>query len=66
MKNPTPSDGNAACRLSRGGWLMAVALPWTSRALVRAIAFRDVQVGRFLLEGTPRVVGSMYRGSSVR
>ena len=35
-------------------------------ALVRSGAFRDVQVERFLLEGTPRIVGSMYRGVAVR
>ena len=32
-------------------------------ALVKSGAFRDVQVERFLLERTPRIVGSMYRGS---
>jgi ubiquinone/menaquinone biosynthesis C-methylase UbiE len=31
-------------------------------ALVRSGAFREVQVERSLLESTPRIVGSMYRG----
>jgi ubiquinone/menaquinone biosynthesis C-methylase UbiE len=35
-------------------------------ALVRAGPFRQVQVERFLLESTPRIVGSMYRGVAVR
>jgi ubiquinone/menaquinone biosynthesis C-methylase UbiE len=35
-------------------------------ALVRSEAFRDVQVERFLLDRTPRIVGSMYRGVAVR
>ncbi|HKI20509.1 MAG TPA: class I SAM-dependent methyltransferase, partial [Isosphaeraceae bacterium] len=35
-------------------------------ALVRSGAFREVQVERFLLESTPRIVGSMYRGVAVR
>jgi ubiquinone/menaquinone biosynthesis C-methylase UbiE len=35
-------------------------------ALVRSGAFRDVQVERFLLDGTPRIAGSMYRGIAVR
>jgi ubiquinone/menaquinone biosynthesis C-methylase UbiE len=35
-------------------------------ALVRSGAFRDVQVQRFLLERTPRLGGSMYRGVAVR
>jgi ubiquinone/menaquinone biosynthesis C-methylase UbiE len=35
-------------------------------ALVRSGAFRDVQVERFLLDRTPRIVGSMYRGVAVR
>ena len=35
-------------------------------ALVRSGAFREVQVERFLLEGTPRIVGSMYRGVAVK
>ena len=35
-------------------------------SLVKSGAFRDVQVERFLLDRTPRVVGSMYRGIAVR
>jgi ubiquinone/menaquinone biosynthesis C-methylase UbiE len=35
-------------------------------ALVRSGTFRDVRVERFLLERTPRIVGSMYRGMAVR
>jgi ubiquinone/menaquinone biosynthesis C-methylase UbiE len=35
-------------------------------ALVRSGAFREVQVERFLLEGTPRIVGSMYRGVAAK
>ena len=35
-------------------------------ALVRAGAFREVQVEKFQLERTPRLVGSMYRGVAVR
>jgi ubiquinone/menaquinone biosynthesis C-methylase UbiE len=35
-------------------------------ALVRSGAFRDVGVERFLLDDTPRIVGSMYRGVAVR
>jgi ubiquinone/menaquinone biosynthesis C-methylase UbiE len=35
-------------------------------ALVRSGGFREVQVARFLLERTPRLVGSMYRGVAVR
>ena len=34
--------------------------------LVRSEAFREIRVKRFLLEGTPRIVGSMYRGVAVR
>ena len=35
-------------------------------ALVRSGPFREVTVERFLLEATPRIVGSMYRGVAVR
>jgi len=35
-------------------------------ALIRTGPFGDVQVERFLLENTPRVVGSMYRGVAVK
>ena len=35
-------------------------------ALVRSGPFREVRVERFLLEGTPRIVGSMYRGVAVK
>jgi ubiquinone/menaquinone biosynthesis C-methylase UbiE len=35
-------------------------------ALVRSGAFRDVRVERFLLDRTPRIMGSMYRGVAVR
>ena len=35
-------------------------------ALVRSGPFQQVRVERFLLEGTPRIVGSMYRGVAVR
>jgi ubiquinone/menaquinone biosynthesis C-methylase UbiE len=35
-------------------------------ALVRSGAFRDVRVERFLLDRTPRIVGSMYRGVAER
>jgi ubiquinone/menaquinone biosynthesis C-methylase UbiE len=35
-------------------------------ALVRSGVFRDVEVERFLLERTPRIAGSMYRGVAVR
>ncbi|WP_152054344.1 class I SAM-dependent methyltransferase [Tautonia marina] len=31
-------------------------------AVVRGQPFREVEVERFLLEGTPRLLGSMYRG----
>jgi ubiquinone/menaquinone biosynthesis C-methylase UbiE len=35
-------------------------------ALIRKGPFREVQVERFLLESTPRIVGSMYRGVAVK
>ena len=35
-------------------------------ALVRSGSFREVQLGRFQLERTPRLVGSMYRGVAVK
>ena len=35
-------------------------------ALVRSGAFRDVQVERFLLDRTPRIVGSMFRGMAAK
>ena len=35
-------------------------------ALIRTGPFGDVRVERFLLENTPRVVGSMYRGVAVK
>ena len=35
-------------------------------ALVRSGAFRDVRVERFLLDRTPRIVGSMYRGMAMK
>ena len=35
-------------------------------ALVRSGPFQEVRVERFLLEGTPRIVGSMYRGVAVK
>ena len=35
-------------------------------ALIRKGPFREVQVERFLLESTPRIVGSMYRGVDVK
>jgi ubiquinone/menaquinone biosynthesis C-methylase UbiE len=35
-------------------------------ALIRGKAWAKVQVERFLLEGTPRIVGSMYRGAAVK
>ena len=35
-------------------------------ALIRKGPFREVQVERFLLESTPRIVGSMYRGLAVK
>jgi ubiquinone/menaquinone biosynthesis C-methylase UbiE len=35
-------------------------------ALIRSRAWDKVRVERFLLEGTPRIVGSMYRGVAVR
>jgi ubiquinone/menaquinone biosynthesis C-methylase UbiE len=35
-------------------------------ALVRSGGFRDVRVERFLLDGTSRLVGSMYQGVAVR
>jgi ubiquinone/menaquinone biosynthesis C-methylase UbiE len=31
-------------------------------AVVRSVAFRDVRFERFLLDHTPRIMGSMYRG----
>ena len=34
--------------------------------LVRSGAFRDVHVERFLLDRTPRVVGSIYRGVALK
>jgi ubiquinone/menaquinone biosynthesis C-methylase UbiE len=34
--------------------------------LVRSGAFKDVEVERFLLDRTPRVTGSMYRGVAVK
>ena len=41
---------------------------WTVdiEALVRSGPFSEVKVERFLLEGTPRIVGSMYRGVAVK
>ena len=35
-------------------------------ALIRKGQFREIRVERFLLEGTPRIVGSMYRGAAVK
>ena len=35
-------------------------------ALVRSGPFLQVRVERFLLKGTPRIVGSMYRGAAVK
>ncbi len=35
-------------------------------ALIRKGPFREVQVERFLLESTPRIVGSIYRGVAVK
>jgi ubiquinone/menaquinone biosynthesis C-methylase UbiE len=35
-------------------------------SLVRSGSFRDVRIERFLLEGTPRIVGSMYRGVAMK
>ncbi len=35
-------------------------------ALIRRGAWHEVRVERFLLEGTPRIVGSMYRGVAVK
>ncbi len=35
-------------------------------ALMRTGPFREVRVERFLLESTPRIVGSMYRGVAVK
>jgi SAM-dependent methyltransferase len=35
-------------------------------ALIRGRAWAKVRVERFLLEGTPRIVGSMYRGVAVK
>ena len=35
-------------------------------ALVRTGPFRDVRIQRFLLEGTPRIAGSMYRGIGMK
>jgi ubiquinone/menaquinone biosynthesis C-methylase UbiE len=35
-------------------------------ALVRTGAFRNIQVERFVLEQTPRLVGSMYRGLALK
>ena len=35
-------------------------------ALVRSGPFHEVRVERFLLEGTPRIVGSMYRGVAMK
>jgi SAM-dependent methyltransferase len=35
-------------------------------ALVRTGPFSEIRVERFLLEGTPRVVGSMYRGVAMK
>jgi hypothetical protein len=35
-------------------------------ALIRKGPFREVKVERFLLEGMPRIVGSMYRGTAVK
>ena len=34
--------------------------------LIRGGAWAEVRVDRFLLEGTPRIVGSMYRGAAVK
>src|SRR3954447_11731517 len=35
-------------------------------AVVKQGPFREVEVGRFLLDKTPRLVGSMYRGAAVK
>ena len=35
-------------------------------ALIRGKAWAEVRVERFLLEGTPRIVGSMYRGVAMK
>ena len=34
--------------------------------LVRSAPFRQVEIERFVMEGTPRLLGSMYRGLAVR
>lgn len=34
--------------------------------LVRSAPFRQVEVERFVMQGTPRLLGSMYRGLAVR
>jgi SAM-dependent methyltransferase len=34
--------------------------------LVRRAPFRHVEIDRFVMEGTPRLLGSMYRGLAVR
>ena len=45
---------------------MGAAWMSISKHLIRAGLLREVRVERFLLEGTPRIVGSMYRGVAVK
>jgi ubiquinone/menaquinone biosynthesis C-methylase UbiE len=35
-------------------------------ALVRSASFSEVRIDRFLLEGTPRIVGSLHRGAAIK
>jgi SAM-dependent methyltransferase len=35
-------------------------------ALVRTAPFSEIWVKKFLLEGTPRIMGSMYRGMAMK
>ena len=45
---------------------MGVAWIVDIEALVRTGPFSEIRIDRFLLEGTPRIMGSMYRGVAMK
>ena len=49
-------------RIIAGGCRLDVDI----EALVRTGPFNEIRVERFLLEGTPRIMGSMYRGVAMK
>jgi hypothetical protein len=65
-EEPRVNVSKVASRRFRNGWQEVVAWTWILEALARTGAFRVVQVTRFLLDRTPRIAGSRYRGLAVR